>query len=281
MQHQKTIDKRKPLTKLSGLIVALLTPFTEKNGISPSMLKKHLRFLSSSGVKSILVNGTTGEFYAMTQNEQLRLLKLVRSIFSGTILYHIHTNCVKEGINKIQSAQDVGADAIVTLPPSYPAGLPKEGVIEFLNQMQKSTRIPFILYNYTANTKNPITPDILSSVKHFAIKDSSKDFSLIPCSSRYFVGSDKTIVSPTKKGAVGFVSAFANCIPALYVSLETCLKQKNYKKAQQIEKEIATQTKAYTGPHKIAYLKHRVSQSISGYPQTVRVPLCQQITDFR
>ncbi|MCP4712985.1 MAG: hypothetical protein GY869_30525, partial [Planctomycetes bacterium] len=70
--------KQKKQIDISGLIVAVLTPFTKTNTIDKKSFIRHLKFLQHYKVSNILVNGTTGEFFSLTRDEQKRLLKIAR-----------------------------------------------------------------------------------------------------------------------------------------------------------------------------------------------------------
>ena len=262
-------------TLLNGLTVALLTPFDTKNGIDKTMLIAHLEYLRNSGVRNILLNGTAGEFFSLTQWERKLILKMARSSFPGFIIFQVCCGNLVQTEEMAKWGADNGADAIMSLPPYYPSHIPQPGIINFLNTLSNSLTIPFLIYNMPKNTKNPITPDILSRVKHFGLKDSSANFSLVKFTPHYYIGSDTKILSSYNAGSRGFVSTRANFIPELYVNIENALAQNDMRKVNAFQQDIYTAADKYSGDNQIAIAKYALSKKIKGYSVRVRPPLVQ------
>lgn len=279
MNKLQTRTKRKYHPKseksLTGLIVALLTPFDNKTGIDKAMLIAHLEFLHKSGVRNILLNGTAGEFFSLTQWERKLILKLARNHFPGFIIFQAGCGSLIQTEEMTKWGAVNGADAIISLPPFYPAKAPKQGVIDYLNKLSNSISIPFLIYNFPKHTKNPMTPDILSRVKHFGLKDSSANFSLVKHTPHYYIGSDTKILGADKAGSQGFVSTRANHLPGLYVKIENALVKNDMRKQKAIQQEIFTAADLYSCDNQIAIAKYALSKKIKGYPINVRPPLVQ------
>jgi 4-hydroxy-tetrahydrodipicolinate synthase len=58
------------MVNLHGPIVALLTPFDASGEIEWQAFKTYLSSLYSWGVRTVIANGTTGEFPSLTINER-------------------------------------------------------------------------------------------------------------------------------------------------------------------------------------------------------------------
>lgn len=265
--------KLKKQIHISGLITEVLTPFTKTNAIDKKSFIRHLRFLDHYKVSNILVNGTTGEFFSLTRDEQKHLLKIARKNFPGTIIFHAGCDSLAESIELARYGEQVGVDAISSLPPYYLSNASQQGIIDYFNCFAGSLSVPFILYNFPKHTQYSLNPTILSSVMHYGIKDSSATISLARNTQYYYVGSDKNILKAYKAGARGFVSARANYFPELYVFLEKTIKEQNMTKAKTIQKEIHALAERYSGPNQIAMIKHALSKRLRGYPTEVRLPL--------
>ncbi|MCF7954248.1 MAG: dihydrodipicolinate synthase family protein, partial [Phycisphaerae bacterium] len=83
---------------LSGLVVPITTPFDENDKIDKRMFIEHLDMLAAQGVKRILVNGTTAEFFSMTEDERKVCLKLAREYFPGVVMFHAGSSSLKQTI---------------------------------------------------------------------------------------------------------------------------------------------------------------------------------------
>jgi len=267
--------KKKKTGHISGLIVSVLTPFTKTNAIDKKEFTRHLAFLHAHSVENILVNGTASEFFSLTREEKRTLIKIARNNFPGTVILQAGSNSLAESIDLARYGENLGVDAIASLPPYYLANAPKQGIIDYFNCFAGSLSIPFILYNFPKHTQLSINPEILSAVSHYGVKDSSATISLIKYTRRYYIGSDKNIIKAYKAGACGFISARANFFPELYLFLEKALIEQNMAKARAIHKEIAALAERYSGPNQIAMVKYALTKRLKEYPTTVRLPLVQ------
>lgn len=102
---------------IEGLIVPLTTPFADDGSVCKKALIDHLEWLSLQGVNRILISGTTGEFFSMTQDERIELLGLAREYFPGMILFQAGCDNLIATIDLVKKAVRHGADAIMVLPP--------------------------------------------------------------------------------------------------------------------------------------------------------------------
>ncbi len=258
--------------ELKGLIVPVLTPFMESGALDERAFIRHLEFLVQHGVRRIMVNGTTAEFYSLLPKERKILLKLARKHFPGLIILHAGGTGLAQNRIEVKWANELGADAVAALPPIYPAGLPAEGIIEYFQALEKEAEVPFILYNFPKHTGNPITPEILKSVPHFAMKDSSQNLELMEHTPRYFVGSSTNIYEPVQQGAAGFVSATANVRPELYSAMDLLVVAAKVEEAAVMQEEVRAYSAQFsTGG--VPALKQALAKALPDYPTKVRCPL--------
>jgi len=262
----------------AGLIVPLLTPFAAEGAIDERAFVDHLNFLAHAGVRRVLVSGTTGEFFSLTADERLRLLKLALEYFPGMVLFQAGGGPMAEAVDLARRAERLGADAILCLPPSYYADAPPQGIVEYFRDVAAAIETPLVLYNFPRHTQNPMTPNILRQVEHFGLKDSSGELSLIKATPRYFVGDDAKIVRALRAGAIGFVSAAANARPDLYVSLDACTVEHRWQEAESLQAQIA-ELLARLGRPQIPFIKRLVQERIANYPVAVRPPLAPRRSD--
>lgn len=257
---------KKENSELKGLVVPVPTPFGDDDSIDFGAYLAHLDWLAECGVRNLLVNGTTAEFFSLTVAEQLELLRASRESWKGTLVFHLGNTSLFQCLETAQEAEAAGADFIASLPPFYPTNLPADGLIEWFTRLALETDLPLILYNFAKHTGNPLTPEMLEKIPHWGIKDSSSDFSLIPATPRYFVGGDRKISEAYAAGAVGFVSASANIDPLPYLQIEK-------EQTPELQTEVDAVNALTTGPPAISKIKQALSEILPGYPATVRPPL--------
>jgi len=260
--------------ELKGLVVPVPAPFAESGAVDFGAFLAHLDWLAECGVRNLLVNGTTGEFFSLTSAEQLQLLQVARENWDGIIIAHTGSPVLFQCLETARAAEGEGADFVAALPPFYFAGAPAGGLVEWFTALAESTALPLILYNFPKHTGNPLTPEILAQVPHYGMKDSSADLSLIPATPRYFVGGDRKICAAYAAGAKGFVSASSNADPLPYVRIE---KEQNAENQAAVDKVYAR----FSGPFAIARIKQALAEILPGYPPYVRPPLTEEASAFR
>lgn len=259
--------------ELQGLIVPVLTPFRDSGEVDQQAFIRHLEFLADHGVRRIMVNGTTGEFYALRPDERRMILQVARRHFRGLIVLHAGGVGLEQNKLEVRWANRWGADAVAVLPPIYPAGLPEAGIIEYFHALEAEAEVPFVLYNFPKHCGNAISPEILKAVPHAALKDSAKNISLIEHTPKYFAGSSTDIFEPVRQGAAGFVAATANVRPALYVDFEALLADARAEEAAVMQDEVRAYSAPFSGGG-VPLLKQVLARMLPGYPVRVRPPLC-------
>lgn len=266
--------KRIHHAELKGLVVPVLTPFRDSGALDCEAFIRHLAFLEEHGVRRIMINGTTAEFFSLLPEERKTLLGTARAHFKGLIVAHLGGLGLEQNRVEAQWAEDLGADAIAALPPIYPAGLPEDSMIAYYRRLAETVDLPLILYNFPKHAGNTITPAILKAVPHYALKDSAQNLALIEHTPRYLVGSSSSIYGPVQEGAAGFVSATANVRPELYAAMEQLVVAAKVEEAAVMQEEIRAYSARFTAGG-IPALKQALSRKLSGYPVAVRCPLRQ------
>jgi dihydrodipicolinate synthase/N-acetylneuraminate lyase len=266
---------------ITGLIVPLLVPFADGGSVDESALRMHLQFLRDHGVRTLLVNGTTGEFFSLLPEERERVLAIVRDAFAGTVLSQVGASGLAESLEALRRSEALGADGIVALPPFYFADAPQAGIVQYLSALSDATPLPFFLYNFPKHTGNVITPEMAAQIPHDGIKDSSGDAALLSATPHYFAGTSFSVPERMKQGAVGFVSAQANVIPAQYVAMEQHLAAGDEATANACQATIRERHRSASGAQEVPDLKARLSTLLPGYPCNVRLPFQETETVSR
>lgn len=252
---------------LEGLVVPVPTPFGDEGDVDLGAYLSHLDWLAECGVRNLLVNGTTGEFFSLTPEEQLSLLRVSREAWKGKLIFHLGEPSLFPCLERAHKAEEAGADFIASLPPYYFADAPADGLVEWFGRLSLETDLPLILYNFPKHTGNVLTSEILGKIPHWGLKDSSGDLSLIASTENYFVGGDTKISAAYAAGSKGFVSASANIDPLPYLRIEKEQTAENQAAVNEVNARA-------NGPYAIAKIKQALSDILPGYPAAVRPPLC-------
>lgn len=218
--------------ELKGIIPAMVTPIEGGEKVDEKALKKIINHLVGKGVHGIFALGTTGEFYAFSEEEYSKIVEITVEETNGRVPVYIGAAAIttKQAKKLSHIAQEAGADAISVLTPMFIKPNDDELYAHY-RDIAKSTKLPVILYNNVGKTGVNISADLafkLSSIENIAgIKDSSGDFSL---TSEYIrrtknsdfsvlAGRDTLIYATLCHGGSGAIAACANIVPEVCVEI--------------------------------------------------------------
>lgn len=109
------------MRKLSGLIAATFTPMTAAGEIACGPIVSMVKRLIADGVTGLYVCGSTGEGPSMTTEERKRVAAAFVEAAAGRIpvVVQVGHNAIGEARALARHAEEIGADAISAVPPSY------------------------------------------------------------------------------------------------------------------------------------------------------------------
>ena len=82
---------------LSGISGILVTPYDENGDVAPKKLSPIIDRALAAGVHFPVVNGNTGEFYALTTDEAIAMARSVAEMLDGRA-WHSRCGCIGKGI---------------------------------------------------------------------------------------------------------------------------------------------------------------------------------------
>lgn len=212
---------KKPIFTGSG--VAIVTPFTENGTINYSKFEELVEWHIVEGTDAIIVCGTTGESATLPIEEHKKLIELCVQKVNGRIpvIAGAGSNDTMHAIRTTQFAEQVGADAVLSVVPYYNKPTQK-GLYAHFKAIAESTSLPIILYNVPGRTvadMSPATVKELSRIPNIVgIKECNfnhigeirklcgEDFAI-------YTGDDQNVVPALSMGSIGVISVMANIIP--------------------------------------------------------------------
>ena len=81
--------------RLTGVSVAMVTPFNKDESINEKQIRNLVNFLIDKGVNGLVPVGTTGEFVNMTFEERLKVIEIVIDESFNTTSLLISNDCSK------------------------------------------------------------------------------------------------------------------------------------------------------------------------------------------
>lgn len=216
-----------------GAIPALTTPFREDRSLDIDGFRRLVEFVIADGVHGILVNGCTGESWAVTDDERAEIFKAAVKQAAGRVpvVAGVGAMLPDQVKAKIKQAADAGCDYVMIQPPYYVMPGMDE-VREFYQTLLAYTPLPVVIYNIPRRTGINLTVELVDRLadhpKSAALKESSKDFLLLSEMIRrtsdrlsVFAGYASLLgLAAISHGAVGYMDSstpvFGSKSPAFY-----------------------------------------------------------------
>ncbi|MBS7615257.1 dihydrodipicolinate synthase family protein [Candidatus Bathyarchaeota archaeon] len=237
-----------PKHEIKGVVVPLITPFTENGEVYEEGLKHLLDFHVEKGVHGIFPCGTYGSGPLMTTEQRKKVIEITVNHLKGRIavIAQVGAASTDETVKLAKHAEKVGVDVVAVVPPYY-YSYDEVAILEHYKQIVKAVRIPVYAYNIPRASGFTITPSILAKMADFGvqgIKDSS--FSLVDFmhfiielgkreNFTFMVGTEALLLPAMMVGSKGCVSGTANVFPELIVQLYNAITERNYDEAVKIQ----------------------------------------------
>jgi len=133
--------------KLTGPVVAMTTPFTKDDNVDLDGLRRLTEFYIENGIRTVIADGSTGEFASLSEDERRQVIKTVVEAARGRLTVIAGTACAgtKLTIDLTKYAEDVGADGVMITPPYYGYG-GFEGLKKHYRLVAEATQIGIVIY---------------------------------------------------------------------------------------------------------------------------------------
>ena len=210
-----------------GTFTALVTPFTRDGGVDEEALAKLVDLQVEGGVEGIVACGTTGESATLSNEEQLRVIQLVRERADARVMVVAGAggNSTERVVAQARAAASLGVDGILSVVPYYNKPT-QEGLYRHFSEIADAVQVPLVLYNVPSRTGSNLLPDTVRRLsKHEnvrGIKEASGDLSQVmellierPEGFSVLSGEDHLAFSLIGLGGDGVVSVVSNEVPML------------------------------------------------------------------
>lgn len=256
-------------TKYRGVVVPMVTPFTEDGGIDiPAAQKVTDHIVAGGGCPFIL--GTTGEGASVPDCDRPGFVEATVKQTAGRAVTYasIASNCFSNSVESAKKYFDVGIDAVVAnLPSYYP--LTAEHMLKYYEALAENVPGPLVVYNITITTHMSIPLDVIDKLSHHprivGLKDSEKNMerfeeALGMWKDRedfaHLCGSAVLSTKALLLGSDGIIPSTGNFVPKMYRQL--------YEAAVKGDEDTANRLQEETNELSRIYQKDRVlSQSLA------------------
>ena len=212
--------------QLGRVLIPMITPFKENGDIDHATLAElALMLIDRDLCDSLIVGGTTGEFFSMHPEERVAILRTVKEAVGNRVPLIAGTGAIytKDAIELTRAAEELGYDVAMLVAPYYFKPT-QEGIYRHFAAVAASTQLPILLYNIPLFTGCNIDPDTFARLVTIpnirGIKEEaginatqSSEFSrVMPPDHVLYCGDDTMVLQVLAQGGVGVVSGGAHVI---------------------------------------------------------------------
>ncbi|HEV7135292.1 MAG TPA: dihydrodipicolinate synthase family protein [Steroidobacteraceae bacterium] len=145
-----------------GYIPAITTPFTRDRQLDGSALQELLEWLAAEGMHGIVLAGTTGEWFSLSDAERRTLLSITGRQLRGRLT--LIAGCNAYGADRVieyaEMARESGFDGILLTPPPYIVPNEEE-IFAFYRHVSQHVRLPICVYNWPPGTNVDMSCELL------------------------------------------------------------------------------------------------------------------------
>lgn len=239
------------MKKLSGVVVPVITPFTEGGVFDEESMEKLCRHLIGRGITCLYPNGTTGEMMYLSTDERRRAAEIVVRAARGQVPVFVQVGAwnQEQTVGLAKHAVEIGADGIGVVTPSF-FKLSDGALLAYYKAVSESVPqdYPIYLYSIPQCAVNDITPGLAQRIADecpnvigikYSYPDMSRIQQLMMVREETFsvlCGPDELFDVTVCAGGDGTVSGNAQCIPEHYAAIWDALQRKDFETAKRIQR---------------------------------------------
>lgn len=239
-----------------GSITALITPFAN-GAVDEKAFAAFVDWQIKEGTHGLVPVGTTGESPTVSHDEHRRVIEICVDVAERRVpvIAGAGSNSTDEAVSLTRFAEDIGADAVLSVVPYYNKPT-QEGMFQHFSAVATATALPIILYSVPGRTVVDLTVDTIARLREahdniVGVKDATADLSRATAQ-RARLGNDFILLSGEDITALGFnahggtgcISVTANVAPRLLSQFQNACQQGNYALALELQDKLAPLHKA-------------------------------------
>ena len=265
---------------IKGIITPIITPMNPDESVNLPELRNQIERQIAGGVHGIFCFGTNGEGYILSTQEKEEILEATIDQVKGRVPVYAGTGCIstRDTIYMSRRAQELGADVLSIITPSFAAASQKE-LYDHYCEVAKHVDLPIVLYNIPPRTGNKLLPETVAKLARDVdviqgAKDSSGDLENLKASIRLtqdvgkpfsvLAGNDGAILTCLKEGGAGGIAGRANLYPKSLASIYNSFVAGDIAQAEKLQDAVATLQRVFRFGNPNTVIKKAVA--MLGYP---------------
>lgn len=235
--------------ELGGVIVPLTTPFAADETIDYDAFSQQVEWMLAEGVDGVVVGGSTGEGFALDEEEVFALSRRALDVVAGRVpvMTSIMADSSRAAMRRARQLSELPLTGLQVAPPHYIFAPGDEGLVEFYRHVSGAADFPIVIYNVIswANVRPELAVRIMDGVPQVrAVKQSDKDLGTFADlifavgGERVFGAIDGSLMSCYDLGAAGSIAAIASAAPGGNVALWQAVHGNRRDQAKDLNREL-------------------------------------------
>ncbi len=231
---------------LNGILPPLSMPFDDEGNLVKGALKAQVDFMIDSGVRAVVVGGSTGEGHTLSSSEFVDAMTEAYEATDGRVPFiaGLIVQSTREAIERVKALGDMKIAALQVTPVHYLFKPDLEATIEHFRAIWEATQVPILIYNVIP--WNYLSADAMLAIMEavpgvVGMKQSSGDLKsvsdlLLRAKPENLVlsGIDALLYPGFALGAHGAISALTCAVPGVTVNLYEAVQRGDHETAKDI-----------------------------------------------
>ncbi len=231
---------------LTGILPPLSMPFDDEGNLVKGALKAQVDFMIDSGVRAVVVGGSTGEGHTLSSSEFVDAMTEAYEATDGRVPFiaGLIVQSTREAIERVKALGDMKIAALQVTPVHYLFKPDLEATIEHFRAIWEATQVPILIYNVIP--WNYLSADAMLAIMEavpgvVGMKQSSGDLKsvsdlLLRAKPENLVlsGIDALLYPGFALGAHGAISALTCAVPGVTVNLYEAVQRGDHETAKDI-----------------------------------------------
>jgi len=152
--------------KYGKILTPMVTPFKEDQSVDyEAAVSIAEKLIEDKMADTIVIGGTTGEFFTMNFKERVKLFQVVKEAVGDKIplIPGVGATSTKETIELAKKAEELGFDAVMVVSPYYTKPTQSQLYIHF-KKVAESVNINIMVYNIPIFTGVNVNPETLAKL---------------------------------------------------------------------------------------------------------------------
>jgi len=149
--------------QMRGVFAIPPTPFTSAGDVDEPGLRNVIRFCVKARVHGIVAPVNASEFTSLSDDERKRVVEIAVDETAGAVpvVAGVTGTCVQHAVIFARHAREVGADAVIAMPPHVRKASSDE-IVEYYRSIASAAARPVFIQNHIPPVGTTMSPEFLA-----------------------------------------------------------------------------------------------------------------------